>query len=324
METIATRLAQTNWSFTFASLVDAVAFILSHYPGLRTNHSEDAHLPSRAYLQLVALPLLVANMSVAWARDVVAERGYERTTVDQELVERVLVRTNLLLSGTGIRLMPSWRADSGSGQDGFPVYLVKSAAKGPETPAAVPYGCTCVFVNPTVLADWVASNSSGSGRLELDRGNFLVFVLLHEAGHLAKSTPAAVFERGDVSQLNIEPSKAKAAEEGADDFAAEVLKRRARQAQVNEVSIDANWVVNELTKLSWNMQAFRSLDEFSAFAVGKPSVFFDNGYSHPNLSWRILRVNYLIQQSKEARYLLDSFEDARRRGADPKPLYQRK
>ncbi len=279
---------------------------------------------SRAHLQVFALSLLVANMSPAGARDVVAERGYERTTVDQELVGRVLVRTNLLLTGTGIRLEPSWQEDTISGRTGFPVYLVKSASKALETPAAVPYGCRCVFVNPTVLADWVKSNSLGSGRLELDRGNFLVFVLLHEAGHLAKSTSAAVFEHGDMSQLNIEPSKSKAAEEEADDFAAEVLKRRARQAQVNEVSIDANWVLNELTKLSWNMQAFRSLDEFGAFAVGKPSVFFDNGYSHPNLAWRILRVNYLIQQSKEAQYLLDAFKDARRRGADPKPLYQRK
>ena len=279
---------------------------------------------SRAHLRLVGMLLLIANISTAGAKDVVTERGYERTTLDQELVGRVLVRTNLLLAGTGIRLEPSWQEDTSSGRGGFPVYLVKSASKVPETPAAVPYGCRCVFVNPAVLADWVTSNSQGSGRLELDRGNFLVFVLLHEAGHLAKSTPAAVFERGDMSQLNIEPSKAKAAEEEADDFAAEVLKRRARQAQVNEVSIDANWVLNELTKLSWNMQAFRSLDEFGAFAVGKPSVFFDNGYSHPNLAWRILRVNYLIQQSKEAQYLLDAFEDARRRGADPKPLYQQK
>ena len=102
------------------------------------------------------------------------------------------------------------------------------------------------------------------------------------------------------------------------------MKRRARQAQVNDISLDANWVVSELTKLSWNMQAFRSLDEFGAFAVGKPSVFFDNGYTHPNLAWRILRVNNLIQQTQETQYLLEAFEDARRRGANPQPLYHRK
>ncbi len=272
----------------------------------------------------VVLSALLAGMPMAGAADVVTERGYATTTMDQQLVEAVLVRVNRLLSETAIRLMPSWRSNGSSTAEGFPVYLVQSGSKGAETPAAVPFGCRCVFVNPFVLADWVKNNSKGSGRLDLDRGNFLAFVLLHEAGHLAKLTSAAVFENGEMSQLNVDPSKAKAAEEEADDFAAELLKRRARQAQVNDTSLDANWVVNELTKLSWNMQAFRSLDEFGAFAVGKPSVYFDNGYTHPNLAWRILRVNNLIQQTKETQYLLEAFEDARRRGADPQPLYQRK
>ena len=93
---------------------------------------------------------------------------------------------------------------------------------------------------------------------------------------------------------------------------------------MNDTSLDANWVVNELTKLSGNMQALRSLAEFGAFAVGKPSVFFDNGYTNPNWAWRILRVNNLIQQTKGTQYLLEAFEDARRRGTDPQPLYQRK
>lgn len=271
-----------------------------------------------------ALFALLAGVPLAGAADPVTERGYASTTVDQQLVERVLVRVNRLLSDTAIRLEPAWRRSGRSTGRGFPVYLVRSRSKGAETPAAVPFGCRCVFVNPSVLADWVRNNSQGPGRLELDRGNFLTFVLLHEAGHLAKQTSAAVFENGEMSQLNIDPSNAKAAEEDADDFAAELLKRRARHAKVDDISLDANWVVSELTKLSWNMQAFRSLDEFGAFAVGKPSVFVDNGYSHPNLAWRILRVNNLIQQTKETKYLLDAFEEARRRGADPQPLYRQR
>lgn len=127
-----------------------------------------------------------------------------------------------------------------------------------------------------------------------------------------------------MSQLNVEPSRAKVAEEEADDFAADILKTRANQMPAGDVSLAANWVVTELSKLSWNMQAFRTLDEFGAFAVGKPSVYFDAGYSHPNLSWRILRVADRIQGSDSTRYMLETFEEARRRGADPRPLYQRK
>jgi hypothetical protein len=78
----------------------------------------------------------------------------------------------------------------------------------------------------------------------------------------------------------------------------------------------------ELTKLGWNQQAFRSLDEFGATATGKPSVFLDAGYSHPNLAWRVLKVNDLVQQSSVSQALLEAFEAARRQGANPQPLYQ--
>ncbi|MGJ0514365.1 MAG: hypothetical protein ACR65O_01295 [Methylomicrobium sp.] len=71
------------------------------------------------------------------------------------------------------------------------------------------------------------------------------------------------------------------------------------------------------------MQAFRAFDEFGSFAVGKLGVYFDNGYSHPNLAWRILRVNNLIQHTEATQTLLNSFDDARQRGANPEPLYQR-
>lgn len=181
-----------------------------------------------------------------------------------------------------------------------------------------------MFVAPSVLHEWIRRNSTGAGRMELDASNFLVFVLLHEVGHLRKSTPGAVYHDGGMSQLNTEPSRAKAAEEDADDFAADVLKRAARRPATNADSISANWVLVELSKLSWNMQAFRTLDEFGAFSVGKPSVFFDDGYTHPNLAWRILRVNDRIQSTSETRALLEAFEEARQRGANPLPLYLRR
>ena len=148
-------------------------------------------------------------------------------------------------------------------------------------------------------------------------------VLLHEGGHLKQGSPAAAFKNGDLSQLNIDPSRAKANEERADQFAADILRRQAYTAPATATSLNANWVVNELSKLSWNMQAFRTLDEFGAFAVGKPSVFFDDGYDHPNMALRILRMNHLIQDTDATRQLLETFEEARRRGANPEPLIRR-
>jgi hypothetical protein len=71
------------------------------------------------------------------------------------------------------------------------------------------------------------------------------------------------------------------------------------------------------------MQAYRSLEESGATAVGKPSVFLDQNLSHPNLEWRVLRSQHLIRQTTESKELLDMFEEARSRGANPQPLYKK-
>lgn len=87
------------------------------------------------------------------------------------------------------------------------------------------------------------------------------------------------------------------------------------------LGIESAWVSHALVLLSWNMQAFISLDNFGSTPVGAPAVFFDKNLSHPNLIWRVLSVNHLIQQTEVGKKLLESFEAARERGANPEPLY---
>lgn len=272
---------------------------------------------ARSLAQVLAGSILFTQAS--WAIDPVSERGLLNTEKGREMAERAIYEVNLLISEQGLRLIPAWKQSKDA--NNVPVYLVESHPKAVATPAAVPRGCRCIFVSPSVLKAWIEHNSSGSGRLNLDAGRFLVFILMHEVGHIKSNTPGAVLKDGEISQLNVEPSLAKAAEEEADNFAADVLKSRAKQAKVNEASLTANWVIMELTNLSWNMQAFRTLDEFGSFAVGKPSVYFDIGYTHPNLAWRILRATDRIQQTEATRELLAAFEEARLRGANPQPLY---
>jgi hypothetical protein len=149
----------------------------------------------------------------------------------------------------------------------------------------------------------------------------LVFILLHEVGHLAKSTAGVEFANGQLSELNIEPSRAKADEEDADEFAAEVLRSQMLGKPASIESLQATSVVMELGNLSWNMQAYRMLDQFGSSAVGSPPVFFDNNLTHPNLGWRVLRMNFLILPSPETKNLLAAFEASRELGANPQPLY---
>ncbi len=254
----------------------------------------------------------------------VTQRGLEHTAQDRPLVATSIARVNRLLAGRAIRLAPAWEPlpQPSNGIASYPVYLIRTPDGKGTTPAAVPKGCQCVFVDPAFLESWAEFNSQGNGRLTIDRKYFLDFVLLHEAGHIANGTAAGRFENGGWSPFNIDPSKDKTAEIGADDFAATILKDASQHTSANNDSIQANWVVNELVKASWNMQAYRTLDEFGAFAIGKRSVFFDNGYTHPNMAWRILRVNHAIQQSEATSSLLKAFEEARERGEKSEPLYK--
>lgn len=238
------------------------------------------------------------------------------------MTEEAITAANLLLDGSGQRLVPAWRASS-DGASATPVYLIESSRSALSTPAAVPRGCSCIFVHPRVFETWVAAHSRGKGRLPLQPAPLLTFMLLHEVGHLVRGASAVSFSNGEMSQLNVEPSLAKASEEAADEFATEVVRRQVMATPPVTAMVQAISVALELTKLGWNMQAYRSLDEFGAEATGKPSVYFDATYSHPNLAWRVLRSNHLIQPTPATRQLLDAFDAARERGAEAKPLFQR-
>lgn len=237
------------------------------------------------------------------------------------MVETSIARTNRLLVTTGYRLAASWSESAGPSDKSIPLYIVAAPEGKAATPAAVPRGCACVFVNTGLFANWLKAHSTGDGRLDLDPACMLTFMLLHEIGHITQRSAAGEFSNGELSQLNIEPSIAKANEEKADNFAIALV--REEMSKVSPASLDANFVAMELAKLGWNMQAYRTLDEFGSWAVGKPSVFFDQTYSHPNLAWRMLRGNHRLHNSEASRALLEAFEDARRRGASREPIYRK-
>lgn len=263
-------------------------------------------------------------MSAAAADDPVVQKGLKHTTEGKELVGRAIATTNSLLAGQGqsLALAGTWMAaQPRPDMENIPVHLVSAPVKARTTPAAVPRGCRCVFVNPVALQAFIKEQTTGSGRMSLDAKYVLTFMLLHEVGHLKKQTPGADFANGDMSQLNLDSSLEKAAETDADRFAADVIRSLINQKKGTMLGIEAAWVSKELVTLSWNMQAYISLDHFGATAVGSPSVFFDKNLSHPNLVWRVLSVNYLIQQTDVSKELLDSFESARQRGSNPEPLY---
>ena len=283
------------------------------------------HPVRQTWARLIILPLTIGvGALVQGGTDPVQQRGLKHTETGRALSELAISSTNVLLSGKGIRLVLSTvltSTETSLNIEKIPVYLVQAPSTASTTPAVVPKGCRCIFVNPSTFYAFVKEQSTGSGRLTLDPRYVLAFILLHEVGHLVTSTAGADFANGELSELNIDPSRAKANEEDADMFAADLVRTLMQRKPASALSLEASSVAMELGSLSWNMQAYRSLDEFGATVVGKPSVFFDKNLSHPNLGWRILRMNELIHHSPETAYLLDTFEAARRRGANPEPLY---
>lgn len=258
--------------------------------------------------------------------DPVTQRGLRHTADGQSYAAAAIKAANVLLASveSPYRLYAAWeKTPKLDVSSPIPVYMVAASPKARSTPAAVPVGCTCIFVNPTSFNAWVAKQTSGAGRLQVDSPQLLAFMFLHEIGHIAKNSNGMEFENGELSGLNVDPSTAKLQEQDADEYAAQIVRSALSKKKPIEPSLEAGMISIALTELSWNMQAHRSLDELGSTAVGTPSVFFDPNLSHPNLDWRILHCNYLIQGTAEAKALLDSFEEARARGANPKPRYSR-
>ncbi len=273
---------------------------------------------------LQTAPALAEGSSVK-TDDPVTLHGLRHTKRGQDVTTKALASANVLLANVGsqYRLTSSWSTKPSldiSSQ--VPVFMVETYPAARTTPVAVPVGCSCVFVNPGTLSAWIAIQSDGPGRLKLDVPRLLAFMLLHEVGHIAKNSNGMEFENGELSELNVEPSIAKLQEQDADEFATKIVIDAKVKMPPSSISIEANWISAAMVTLSWNMQAHRSIDEFGATAMGKQSVFFDPNFSHPNLDWRILYSNYLIQGTPEAKALLNSFEEARHRGEGHKPLYE--
>lgn len=78
-----------------------------------------------------------------------------------------------------------------------------------------------------------------------------------------------------------------------------------------DAGLVAAQIAMTLSQVSWNLGAHRLLDDFGGTALKKRSLFWDFGLSHPNLEWRILNVNHMINPTEATTQLLHDFENKR-------------
>jgi hypothetical protein len=68
-----------------------------------------------------------------------------------------------------------------------------------------------------------------------------------------------------------------------------------------------------LEDIVWNMNAWHSLQYFGSDATFVPAVYWDEGYSHPNLEFRMLIIADLVESNQLSHQMLQAFVDARNR-----------
>jgi hypothetical protein len=187
--------------------------------------------------------------------------------------------------------------------------------------------CGCIVVKVSGLTAWLEAHVGSNDALLTVQPRFLLgYMLLHEVGHWqadepAEESSAAVGARPGSSRFNREPTAQKQRELKADSFAAFAI-RSALGERGTKRGLAAATVSIALSQLSWNLAVHRALDEFGGTIVRQPVLLWDAGTSHPNLEWRILVVNDLIQDNDTSHRLLRDFENAR--SDNPKPLYERR
>jgi hypothetical protein len=244
-----------------------------------------------------------------------SEFGLVEAPQNRAIVAKALRQAMQLLGTNGPNLIAGWQpADAG---EAWGVYAVGPEGGGEEQIMTTYAECRCVMVRMNALSTWMRNHmGSNDALLEIDDVPLLAYMLLHEAGHIqGHSVAGSKFTAGaaDEVEFNREVNADKEAEWEADQFAGMAI-RRGMQQKGTAPGLTASMIAMAISQLGWNLQVHRSLDNFGATTVRDPAVFWDSGLSHPNLEWRITRVNALLTDTAEGRELLESFEEARRSG----------
>jgi hypothetical protein len=250
--------------------------------------------------------------------------GLIESPIDHPALEAAIHSADLILgSSSGSSFTPGWKPSPT--ESVIRVFAAEPKGLG-ETEVMSSYRqCHCVIVQVGRLSSWQTQQTgTGQALLDLDSETLLVYMLLHEMGHIVHGdvvgTVASSKNADEAMKFNLSPTTQKEHEIAADQFAAQAIAV-ATADNGTERGIKGARVGVTLAKLSWNLAEHRLLDNFGITAVHAPSQFYDSGLSHPNLEWRILSVNASISNTDPARALLRDFEASRQVG--PSILYQR-
>jgi hypothetical protein len=232
--------------------------------------------------------------------------GLEAWTVHPEQLDGAVSKANAILDPAGRLRLTTGAVMPVSGQKSVHVSLVYGTFVSDADVAIIADG-SCIFVNrdwKSQLAPFFGKDTTGT--MDLEPGDALVIILLHEVGHIQS---AALPDNPAISALVASLGSGKQEEMRADAFAAGQIAAASRRKW--DPTMAAYHVNMALSHISWNLQADRMLNNFGATSLNLPSAFNEKGLSHPNLELRFLAINYLVHPDKTSLDLLNTFLDAR-------------
>ena len=253
--------------------------------------------------------------------DHAARFGLRHSALGRPVIEAAVRHANLILDhDSGVRFCASWVLAEGAHEAGnIPVYLIASDDLPGSSNCFIPNGERCVFVN----AAWAARAgdllwSNGLSTLPVEPVHIWSLLLLHEAGHLAHGHGGA-YESSSID-LNRVLTASKERELDADRFAASQIRSASQVGQPLERFLAGHELLHTVASVTWNETRNRLIEHFGASAVGNPRVFWDAGYSHPNLRLRMLFLSHQLSPTHGSQESIDSFEEIR--GRENAPLFE--
>ena len=232
--------------------------------------------------------------------------GLEAWTVHPEQLDGAVSKANAILDPPARLRLTTSAVKPIFGQKSIPVSLVHGSFVSDADVAIIADG-GCIFVNRdwrSQLAPFFGKETTGT--MELEPGDALAIILLHEVGHIQ---PAAVPDNPAISALVASLGSGKQEEMRADAFAAgQIAGASSRKWDKTMAPYHLGMA---LSKISWNLLAVRMVNNFGATSLNLPSAFNEKGQSHPNLELRFLVINYLVHPDKASLDLLNAFLDAR-------------
>lgn len=231
----------------------------------------------------------------------------ERTSAEQALVETAATAANSVLESVDGGWAFEFGGVTSTVPSPVPIVLLSNRNLSPNVDVIdVPEGCRCVLIQASAIRKWLedARDANGFGD-PFDETFALAFMLLHEMGHIAEEDYVDHEGKPDP-----DGKIAKQREERADAFAEKAL--RAALGGSGEAVQVAQSIVGNLNVLAFNVYYANALAQgLSELLCLTSTLYWDMGYSHPNLVFRMMTMAGKLVPSSQTAQIVAEFVDCR-------------